>query len=103
MSRVTFANVFKVMNDEYGPHSKEDGEDVLNVIREENFFNENNDHDNFVSENEEFLPLHDFLWEEKQDEVLLFKDNFGDNYDDLKNVKNANMRRVPTIIFLLML
>ena len=44
------------MNDEYSTHPKEDGEEVLNVISEVNFFNENNDHDNFVPENEEFLP-----------------------------------------------
>ena len=69
------------MNDEYSTHPKEDGEEVLNVICEVNFFNENNDHDNFVPENEEFLPSHDFLGEEKQDEVLLFKDNFCDNSD----------------------
>ena len=37
-----------------------------------------------------FYHLHDFLGEEKQDEVLLFEDNFGDNSDDLKNVKKCN-------------
>ena len=57
MFRLTFANVFKVMNDEYGTHSKEDGEEVLNAIREETFFNENNNHDNFVPKNEELLPF----------------------------------------------
>ena len=57
MSRLTFANVFNIINDEYGTHLKENGEEVLNAIREENFFNENNDHDNFVAENEEFLPF----------------------------------------------
>ena len=56
MSCLTFANVYKVMNDEYSTHPKEDGEEVLSVISEVNFFNENNDHDNFVPENEEFLP-----------------------------------------------
>ena len=34
MSCLTFANMFKVMNDEYGTHSKEDGE-VLVAIRGE--------------------------------------------------------------------
>ena len=71
------------MNDEYGTYSKEDGEEVLSAIREENVFNENIDHNNFVPENKE-LPLHDFLGKEKQDEVLLFKDNF----DDLKKRKH---------------
>ena len=37
-----------------------------------------------------FYHLHDFFGEEKQDEVLLFEDNFGDNSDDLKNVKKCN-------------
>ena len=71
------------MNDEYGTYSKEDGEEVLSAIREENVFNENTDHNNFVPENKE-LPLHDFLGKEKQDEVILFKDNF----DDLKKRKH---------------
>ena len=71
------------MNDKYGTYSKEDGEEVLSAIREENAFNENTDHNNFVPENKE-LPLHDFLGKEKQDEVILFKDNF----DDLKKRKH---------------
>ena len=71
------------MNDKYGTYSKEDGEEVLSAIREENVFNENIDHNNFVPKNKE-LPLHDFLGKEKQDEVLLFKDNF----DDLKKRKH---------------
>ena len=50
-------------------------------------FDKSNDHDNFVPEDEEFLPLHDFLGEEKQGKVLLFKDNFGNNSDDLNYVK----------------
>ena len=71
------------MNDGYGTHSNEDVEEVVNAIKEENFFNENNDHDNFVRKNERFLPLHNFLREEKQYEVLLFKDSFVNNSDDL--------------------
>ena len=38
MSRLIFAYVLKGINDEYGTHSKEDGEVVLNTIRKENFF-----------------------------------------------------------------
>ena len=49
MSILRFANVFKVMNDEYGTNSKENGEKKL--MRENNYFNENIDHDNFVPEN----------------------------------------------------
>ena len=49
MSISRFANVFKVMNDEYGTNSKENGEKKL--MRENNYFNENIDYDNFVPEN----------------------------------------------------
>ena len=38
MSRLIFAYVLKGINDEYGTHSKEDGEVVLNTIRKENLF-----------------------------------------------------------------
>ena len=34
MSRLTFANMFQVIHDEYSTHSKEDGEEELNTIRE---------------------------------------------------------------------
>ena len=34
MSHLTFADVFTVMKDEYGTHSKENEEEVLNAIRE---------------------------------------------------------------------
>lgn len=37
------------MNDEYGTNSKENGEKKL--MRENNYFNENIDYDNFVPEN----------------------------------------------------
>ena len=72
MSHLVFANMFKVIG-EYCTQPKEDGEEILIATREENFFNENNDHNKFVSETEEFLLLHDFLGEEKQDQVLIFK------------------------------
>lgn len=52
MSISRFANVFKVMNDEYRTNSKENGEKKL--IREDNHFNESIDHDNFVPENKVF-------------------------------------------------
>ena len=38
MSRLIFADELKGINDEYGTHSKEDGEVILNTIRKENFF-----------------------------------------------------------------
>ena len=66
-------------------------------------FDKSNDHDNFVPEDEEFLPLHDFLGEEKQGKVLPFKDNFGNNSDDLNYVKNINIRKIKTMIYLLIL
>ena len=33
---VTFANAFKFLNDAYGTHSKEDGEQELDFLRQEN-------------------------------------------------------------------
>jgi len=106
-----FADVFKVMSEEYGTHSMEDGEKVLNELNND-FDNivpetegesdidmnisidivENNyekmseseivDFDNIVPENEE-LSLHDFISSEerKYEKGLLFKD-IGDNTDD---------------------
>ena len=45
-----------------------------------------------------FLRLHDFPGKQKQDKVLLFKDNFCDNSDDLKN---ANIRKIQIMILIL--
>ena len=55
-SRLTFANVFKVMNDEYGTHSKEAGEKYS--LLEENITSLMKIMTMiiFVPENDEFLP-----------------------------------------------
>ena len=55
-SRLTFANVFKVMNDEYGTHSKEAGE--KNSLLEEKITSlmKTMTMIIFVPENDELLP-----------------------------------------------
>ena len=54
--RLTFANVFKVMNDEYGTHSKEDGEQYLLLEEKITSLMKIMTMIIFVPENDEFLP-----------------------------------------------
>ena len=55
-SRLTFANVFKVMNDEYGTHSKEDGEKYLLLEEKITSLMKIMTMIIFVPENDKFLP-----------------------------------------------
>lgn len=47
---------------------------------------------------QKILRLHDFPGKQKQNKVLLFKDNFCDNSDDLKN---ANIPKIQIMILIL--
>ena len=47
---------------------------------------------------QKILRLHDFSGKQKQNKVLMFKDNFCDNSDDLKN---ANIPKIQIMILIL--
>ena len=57
------------MNDEYGTYSKEDGEEVLSAIREENAFNENTDHNILF---QKIKSYHYMIFLEKRNKTKLY-------------------------------